>query len=72
MKFYSQSKKAYLETADAPLPHLNNLKAKIERGEYRDHEGEVLSADEEKALMEAIDTEIARRAEAAAQDEGFA
>lgn len=74
MKFYSQSKRRYLDTAEVPLPHLNNLKAKIERGEYRDEEGAILSWDDEKAMLAEIDAEIAKRAEATSnpRDEGYA
>lgn len=62
MKFYSQSKRAWLDVETANTTHLTNLKNKIARGEYRNAEGEVLSADEEKDLLAAIDATLERRA----------
>lgn len=72
MKFYSQSKKKELDTADVPTPHLTNLKKKIERGEYVDATGEPLGVDEEKALLDAIDNELARRESETSTTEGYA
>lgn len=70
MKFYSQSKKRLLDTAEVPVPHLNNLKAKIDRGEYRDINGDVLSVDGEREMLQEIDGELSKRAELAANEGG--
>lgn len=72
MKFYSKSKGALLDVEGANIVHLKNLKAKIERGEYRDENGDPLSADEETKLVSAIDAEVERQVEIAGQNEGFA
>ena len=64
MNFWSKSQKKMVEVSEAKTPHLTNLKAKILRGEYRDANDEPLSAGDEMELLQEIDGELAKRAEA--------